>query len=201
MLSQNLVNKLRNLITKSNVENHQEGCIIVDSKNNIVASGYTYQPDASLGDVFLPNSIHAVTMACEFLTSNAVELEPGLKAYVTYQPCDACLNMLNEHNVLDIEVVNMYKKFDTDKLRYDLVPPSAIKALAEVLSFGAAKYGDNNWRDMPKDQLHRTVGAMMRHFEAYRAGELIDPESGLPHLAHCMTNLAFLIELDDTESN
>ena len=36
-------------------------------------------------------------------------------------------------------------KHDSGKLRMDLVPPEAIKAMADVLTSGAAKYGDRNW--------------------------------------------------------
>lgn len=92
---------------------------------------------------------------------------------------------------------SQYKKFDNGKLRYDLIPPSALHALASVLTFGAQKYGDNNWKKMPKDELYRTIGAAMRHMDAYRSGEKLDPESGLPHLYHLMANIAFLVELDN----
>lgn len=86
-----------------------------------------------------------------------------------------------------------FKKFDGEKVRYELVPPKAIKAVAEVLTFGASKYGANNWMNV--DNPDRYVGALMRHLEAYRSGEIKDPESGLPHLHHAATNVAFLIEL------
>jgi hypothetical protein len=42
--------------------------------------------------------------------------------------------------------MNKFTKNDNDKLRYDLIPPQALKALAEVLTFGANKYADNNWQ-------------------------------------------------------
>tara|TARA_B110000211_G_C13702968_1_gene388321 strand:+ start:296 stop:598 length:303 start_codon:yes stop_codon:yes gene_type:complete len=86
-----------------------------------------------------------------------------------------------------------FKKFDGAKTRYELVPPKAIKAVAEVLTFGANKYGANNWMDV--DDPERYVGALMRHLEAYRSGEINDPESGFSHLHHAATNVAFLIEL------
>jgi len=90
-------------------------------------------------------------------------------------------------------------KFDTGKLRYSLVPPVAIKGIAEVLTFGASKYGANNWQ-LVEDAEVRYLDALMRHLEAYRAGERFDPESGLPHLAHLATNVAFLQYFDDKKT-
>lgn len=85
-------------------------------------------------------------------------------------------------------------KNDSGKLRYDLIPPSATLALAEILTHGAEKYSANNWRNV--EDLDRYVAALMRHLEAYRSGEKLDQDSGKPHLWHVMTNVAFLIELD-----
>jgi len=83
-------------------------------------------------------------------------------------------------------------KHDKDKLRYSLVPPEAIKALAEVLTYGAKKYEANNWQKIENAE-ERYIDALYRHLEAYRAGYAIDEESHLHHLDHAITNLAFLI--------
>lgn len=84
------------------------------------------------------------------------------------------------------------EKFDTDKLRYDLIPPEALKSLAKVLTYGAGKYGPNNWQNL-QDFETRYTAAAMRHLEAWRGGEKIDPESGLYHLEHLLCNVAFLV--------
>ena len=87
------------------------------------------------------------------------------------------------------------KKFQKDavgKLRYDLIPPDVLMQIAKVLTNGAEKYEANSWRD-PEDAQPHTAAAM-RHFEAWRRGEKLDDESGLPHLAHAITNLIFLYE-------
>lgn len=83
-------------------------------------------------------------------------------------------------------------KFDKGKLRYDLVPPHAIKAIADVLTYGADKYAPNSWQTV-SDGETRYTAAMMRHFEAYREGEELDPETGKSHLSHCLCNLTFLL--------
>lgn len=88
------------------------------------------------------------------------------------------------------------KKADAGKLKYNLVPPLALAAMTEVLTFGDVKYeGHENWRNVP-DGIERYKSALMRHFEAYRAGEERDEESGCHHLACVMANAAFLYELE-----
>ena len=84
------------------------------------------------------------------------------------------------------------KKYDTGKLRYDLLPPEVMEALASVLTYGAQKYGDNNWQSLT-DFDKRYYSALMRHIEAWRKGEICDEESGLPHLHHALANVAFLV--------
>lgn len=84
------------------------------------------------------------------------------------------------------------KKFDDGKLRYDLVPPAVLEQLATVLTFGAEKYGANNWQTVP-DASNRYYAAMMRHVEADRGGEVFDKESGLPHLTHALACVAFML--------
>ncbi|MDR2745269.1 MAG: DUF5664 domain-containing protein, partial [Desulfovibrio sp.] len=88
-------------------------------------------------------------------------------------------------------------KHDAGKLRLDLVPPEILRALGEVLTYGADKYTDHNWeRGIAPD---RVYAALMRHLLAWREGEAIDAESGLPHLAHALTNAGMLLTLERRE--
>tara|TARA_R100000697_G_scaffold28105_1_gene37148 strand:- start:983 stop:1264 length:282 start_codon:yes stop_codon:yes gene_type:complete len=80
-------------------------------------------------------------------------------------------------------------KHDIGKLQYDLLDPYALEDMVKVLTFGAIKYDRHNWKNVEK---YRYEAAMMRHYEAYRKGELYDPESGVSHLAHALVNLMFL---------
>lgn len=82
-------------------------------------------------------------------------------------------------------------KHDQGKTRYELLPPEYLEATAQVLTFGAAKYGEYNWAKGMK--WSRVFGAAMRHLWAWWAGEKIDRESGLSHLWHAACCLAFLI--------
>lgn len=85
-------------------------------------------------------------------------------------------------------------KADAGKPRPTLVPVSLIEAVATIREYGVAKYHDpENWR---KVEPQRYRDAAFRHWLAYLKGEKLDPESGLPHLHHCVCNLAFLIEME-----
>lgn len=88
-------------------------------------------------------------------------------------------------------------KHDGNKVRLDLVEPSFIEAVGRIRTYGVKKYKEEqSWRKVEKS---RYIAAAMRHFEAYRKGEIYDPESGFPHLWHCACNLMFLIEMEGEE--
>ena len=87
------------------------------------------------------------------------------------------------------------KKDDGGKPRLDLIPPEAIQALGDVLTFGAGKYGDRNWEKGLQNG--RLYAAVQRHLNAYWGGEDLDFESGMPHLWHALTGLAMLTTLTE----
>lgn len=86
-------------------------------------------------------------------------------------------------------------KYDSGKLEYGLLPPLALKATVDVLTFGANKYKRDNWKYVD-DSKRRYFDALQRHLWAWKEGEEIDPESGKHHLAHAMCCLMFLYEHD-----
>lgn len=86
------------------------------------------------------------------------------------------------------------RKDDQEKIRLDLIPSSAIIALGRVLTFGAKKYDDNNWRKGMK--WGRLIGATLRHLFAWMGGQDKDPETGYSHLWHALCCIAFLIEYE-----
>ncbi len=73
-------------------------------------------------------------------------------------------------------------KYDADKTPYDLLDPVALEGLGNVLKFGAKKYASWNWAK--GISYSRLIAALLRHTFAILRGELIDPESGLPHIDH-----------------
>jgi hypothetical protein len=85
-------------------------------------------------------------------------------------------------------------KFDENKTPFGLVPPEALAQIADVLGFGAEKYGVNNWRvDGPTTSWVRTYSSVQRHLNKWHAGEDIDPESGYTHLSHAATQIMILM--------
>jgi len=89
-------------------------------------------------------------------------------------------------------------KHDEGKLRFDLLPVEALEAEVAVLTHGAKKYADDNWKHVP-DRKNRYYAACMRHLVAWRGGEQYDQETGINHLAHAKCCLSFLIWGDENE--
>jgi hypothetical protein len=75
--------------------------------------------------------------------------------------------------------------------RFDLLPPDVLFALAEHYGKGAEKYDDHNWRKGYAWSL--SFAALNRHLWAFWGGELIDPETGSPHLAAVLFHAAALL--------
>jgi hypothetical protein len=83
-----------------------------------------------------------------------------------------------------------FMKFDSNKPMLSLVDPAFTWGVGQVLTHGAEKYAIDNWKKV--DDIRRYKDAAYRHFLAYLAGELRDPDSGLPHLDHLGANIMFL---------
>lgn len=94
-------------------------------------------------------------------------------------------------------------KHDGGKPRWTLLMTGVPKALAgvvSVLTFGAKKYAAHSWKQVENNQ-ERYRDAFYRHLNALESGELVDPESGLPHWDHICCNALFLSEISkDTSS-
>ena len=82
-------------------------------------------------------------------------------------------------------------KHDSEKLRYDLIPPDFLESLATILTMGAKKYAPWNWSK--GFDWSRLYSATQRHLNAWWNGEDKDPESGHSHLWHAGCCITFLI--------
>ena len=88
-------------------------------------------------------------------------------------------------------------KLDDGKLRVDLVFngfPLALQEVARVATFGARKYTENGWKEVP-DGVKRYTAAMDRHRLREAMGEDIDPDSRLMHAAHLAWNALARLEM------
>ena len=98
----------------------------------------------------------------------------------------------------DLPGAQTHKK-DMGKPRLDLIPGAPIEWIGWVLLYGIQKYGyesegfEQHWREVEN---YRLYGSVMRHLMAYAAGEQKDPESNLPHLAHALTTLMQLVDVE-----
>lgn len=106
---------------------------------------------------------------------------------------DSISESKNSRNPLSINLGEAVKHdFGTDKYRYDLLPPGPLGEVAQVMDFGAKKYGDYNWTKGTK--WSRFFAAALRHLWAWWRGEDNDPESGRSHLAHVACCVLFLLQ-------
>ena len=81
-------------------------------------------------------------------------------------------------------------KLDHGKDRMGLVLNGfalALREVSKVGTFGANKYTDNGWKEVPKG-ISRYTDAMYRHLNDEAVGEQIDTDSGLLHSAHTAWN-------------
>ncbi len=86
------------------------------------------------------------------------------------------------------------KKFDDGKEMWHLLPLNIIKEVVQVLTFGATKYGENDWQEfISREGPNRYLSACFRHIEKWRSGEATDDETGFHHLAHAICCLIFIL--------
>jgi hypothetical protein len=87
------------------------------------------------------------------------------------------------------------RKFDSEKPKMYLLPPKSMVEISKVLTFGAQKYDEDNWRKLDNLQ-NRYSGGALRHIFAHLDGELKDEETNYSHLAHAICCLLFKLEIE-----
>lgn len=138
---------------------------------------------------------------CEPAYKGTCELSGSTPMFMTEDPACNCLPKETCPVCKDEKLAaGISPKHDAGKLKYSLVPPVAIKAMADVLTFGATKYAPNSWQGVENAE-ERYTDALYRHLEGYRSGEALDEDSQKSHLAHAITNIAFLLHFEEGRNN
>lgn len=85
------------------------------------------------------------------------------------------------------------KRDKSNKLRYDLIPPEVLEALAHVFGKGAGIHGERDWEIKPYKWADRFASAM-RHGWGWFKGEDFDPDgSGLNQAEQALWNWAIIV--------
>lgn len=88
--------------------------------------------------------------------------------------------------------------FGAKKIPLELVPPSAVAALAEAFADGAKKYGPYNWRTKTVSS-SIYYAALLRHVQAWWDGEDLAEDTGISHLYHALACLAIIVDASSIE--
>jgi Domain of unknown function (DUF5664) len=80
--------------------------------------------------------------------------------------------------------------YDNNKPKMDLIDPSFLEGLADVLTYGLNKYAKDNWRH--GIHISRLIASAYRHLGEINKGEDLDSESGKPHIFHLACNIMFI---------
>lgn len=81
-------------------------------------------------------------------------------------------------------------RYNQGKRKWALVDFKSLEPMVEVLEYGEEKYASWNW--MKGQEVTGICESLLRHTFAFMDGEDNDPESGLSHLGHMMSNLMFI---------
>lgn len=99
-------------------------------------------------------------------------------------------------------------KYDQNKPKLSQFPREAMEAVAEVMEYGARKYGGGTWNRV---EIQRYIDAGARHLYAmqdidengkeYINLSKVDEESGLEHLYHLACNVVYAVALYKRRKN
>lgn len=110
-----------------------------------------------------------------------------------YEAQECCIEEKEPEKVE--ETLGKGLRYDSGKVRLELVPPSLIWAVGRVLTEGAKKYADRNWE--LGMAYTKPYACLMRHMTKWFNREPNDHETNLSHLYHAAANIAMLIEYEE----
>lgn len=100
---------------------------------------------------------------------------------------------MSEINKVDVKPTNPKDAIAGSKLDYTCIPDTLKMYVATAFMEGALKYGKFNWRHAGV-RASVYISALQRHLDKWVAGEEVDPETGVKHLANAMACLGILMD-------
>ena len=125
-------------------------------------------------------------------TNETYRDDPQPKAVLKCRAADA-----PERDPLGMDAHATGAKLDAGKLRPSLVLGGfarALTAVVEVGTYGAVKYSDNGWQEVPKG-IDRYDDAKLRHWLAEKRGIECDTDTQYLHAAHEAWNALARLDL------
>lgn len=95
---------------------------------------------------------------------------------------------------------NQAIKHDQGKVDLTYVSYELMYAVSRVREFGARKYSRDNFKGgAGKEWVLRNFAAVLRHIFSRLRGEILDPESKLPHTWHALCGLEHIVYAERNE--
>lgn len=91
-------------------------------------------------------------------------------------------------------------KLKLTKTKWHLLETEFLKDIAEVLTYGANKYSEDNWKNID-DAYNVYYDALMRHIAEWKLSGALDEDDNKSHLVHAACNLMFLYYFDKENQN
>lgn len=170
-------------------------CDLGDAYDVVIAEKVSYHPVNSNPNVEdkkeePENVIKVVKQPGEFVPPTANDLQIRVQANEQKKLMEQVFD--RKYNPISPIPPNaLGLRYNNDKPRHSLIDPYALNELAKVLTFGAKKYKEHNWRNGLS--ISETLDSLLRHVEAFNSGEDFDSESTLHHIAHAMCNCMFIL--------
>ena len=94
------------------------------------------------------------------------------------------------HESLEHEAIRKKAdRYNEGKIQWSLVDFKALEPMVQGLMYGAEKYSRDQWKNGL--DMKEILDSLERHYVAILSGEMIDEESGVPHIGLLMCNTLF----------
>jgi hypothetical protein len=128
------------------------------------------------------------------------EADPILQQkYIEFKKQWEKLPLVDNKQISKVDLKDYSSKLPLSQIQWKAIAND--RGVLGVYKFAQKKYGNIlSWRNRTPDSVQRYTDALIRHLLRILDGEVTDPESKLPHMAHlcwnALTILEFMIEDD-----